>query len=94
MAEIYYTKSFSGDITKKQEDKSKLSGYRQLGIATAIPTLMVVGPLFGYFAGSFLDDKMGTEPYLLVTMLVLGFVASAIETYKLIKQLQQDMDKK
>jgi len=47
---------------------------------------MVVAPLLGYFLGSFLDEKLGTEPYLMIIFIVFGFVAAGKEVYELIKR--------
>jgi len=47
---------------------------------------MVVAPLLGYFLGSFLDEKLGTEPYLMIVFIVFGFVAAGKEVYALIKR--------
>jgi F0F1-type ATP synthase assembly protein I len=56
--------------------------------------MMAVGPVLGYFLGSFLDGEFGTEPYLLIVMLILGFIASARETWNLIKKAQEKTDSK
>ena len=50
------------------------------------------GPLIGYFVGEWLDRKWGTEPYLMVTLIVLGFVASAREVWGLIKRASREPD--
>jgi F0F1-type ATP synthase assembly protein I len=51
---------------------------------------MVTGPVVGYFIGDWLDDKLGTQPYLMIIMIVLGFVASGKETYRLLKRASDD----
>ena len=43
--------------------------------------------MLGYFAGTWLDKKFGSEPYLMVILILVGLVASGKETYKLLKQL-------
>lgn len=71
-------------MLKRKNDKS--AGYRQIGFLTLIPIIMVVAPLLGYFLGSFLDEKLGTEPYLMIVFIVFGFVAAGKEVYELIKR--------
>lgn len=71
-------------MLKRKDDK--LAGYRQIGFLTLIPIIMVVAPLLGYFLGSFLDEKLGTEPYLMIVFIVFGFVAAGKEVYELIKR--------
>lgn len=71
-------------MLKRKDDKS--AGYRQIGFLTLIPVIMVVAPLLGYFLGSFLDEKLGTEPYLMIVFIVFGFVAAGKEVYELIKR--------
>ncbi|KPJ49293.1 MAG: hypothetical protein AMJ41_03200 [candidate division Zixibacteria bacterium DG_27] len=71
-------------MLKRKDDRSV--GYRQIGLLTLIPIIMVVAPLLGYFLGSFLDEKLGTEPYLMIVFIVFGFVAAGKEVYALIKR--------
>lgn len=71
-------------MLKRKDDKS--AGYRQIGFLTLIPIIMVVAPLLGYFLGSFLDEKLGTEPYLMIVFIVFGFIAAGKEVYELIKR--------
>lgn len=65
---------------------------RPVGLLTAIPFVLMFGPLIGYFVGEWLDRKWGTEPYLMVTLIVLGFVASAKEVWGLIKRASREPD--
>ncbi len=46
--------------------------------------------MLGYFAGNWLDEKFGTEPILMIVLILIGMVASGKETYKLLKQLTDD----
>jgi F0F1-type ATP synthase assembly protein I len=47
----------------------------------AIPTLLIVSPLVGFFIGSWLDRRFNTSPWITVVGLILGFVAAGRETY-------------
>ncbi len=66
--------------------------FRPIGILTTIPFVLMFGPLIGYFGGEWLDQKLGTEPYLMVLLIVLGFVASGREVWGLIKRAARDSD--
>ncbi|MBD3168970.1 MAG: hypothetical protein GF307_05770 [candidate division Zixibacteria bacterium] len=59
-------------------------------MAVTIPMLMAAGPAIGYFLGSFLDGYFGTEPYLMILTIILGFGASFMETRNLIKRTTQE----
>ena len=76
-------------IKKKDEDKSPL--VRQLALLGTIPVILVVGPLIGLFIGRLLDGWLGTDPYLMILFLVLGFVASGKELYNLVRKLNKDL---
>lgn len=67
--------------------------YRQLGILTTIPIILAVGPILGYFIGNFLDQKLHTEPYLMIVFIVFGFVAAGRGVYNLVKKASEE-DKK
>lgn len=52
---------------------------------TAIPFVLASGPAIGYVFGSWLDRRQGTDPIFVIIFLILGFVASGRETYRLIR---------
>jgi len=68
-----------------EKDQDRFRGFRQVSLLTAIPVLLVLGPVIGWWFGSFLDRRWGTSPYLMMVFIVLGFVASGRETWNLIK---------
>jgi hypothetical protein len=45
----------------------------------------VAGPLGGYFAGEFLVTKFGAPRFVMMIFTAVGFMASVIETVKIIK---------
>jgi len=51
------------------------SFWRSMGAIAGIGWVLVAGILLGYLAGSFLDTRLGTEPWLLVTGVSLGTAA-------------------
>ena len=75
----------------------KKSGFysqvKQIGTLTAIPVILVVGPLLGYFAGDWLDRKFRFFPWFTIIGLFLGFAASGREIFRLLKQFLEEQKK-
>jgi F0F1-type ATP synthase assembly protein I len=63
---------------------------RPIGLLTAIPFVLLFGPLIGYFIGDWLDKRFGTEPWLMTIFVVLGFVAAGREVWGLIRRASRD----
>jgi len=73
------------------DDKDGKSGWmRQASLLAVIPIIMVAAPLVGYFIGSLLDRWLGTEPWLVVVFIILGFVASGKEIYNILRRVNKD----
>jgi len=70
----------------KERPPAKYRLARQLGILTTIPLLLAVAPMIGYYAGAWLDERLGTGPFLMVVFLLLGFGAGIRETVSLIRK--------
>ena len=66
---------------------------KQIGALTAIPIILLVGPFAGYFAGDWIDRKFQLHPWCTILFLILGFVASGREIFRLLNQLLKE-DKK
>ena len=75
---------------KKPRPKKNTANIRQLGILGTIPIILVVAPLVGFFIGRWLDERLGTEPYLLIAFLIFGFVAAGKEIWRLIKRAEEE----
>lgn len=65
---------------------------RPIGLLTAIPFVLLFGPLIGYFIGDWLDKRFGTEPWLMTIFIVMGFVAAGREVWGLIRRASRDTD--
>ena len=74
----------------KSGDDDKYAAIRRAGVLTAIPFILAIAPIIGFFMGDFLDSWLGTEPYLMIVFVVLGFIAGAREVYKLVKRANED----
>ncbi|MHB9126451.1 MAG: AtpZ/AtpI family protein [Armatimonadota bacterium] len=63
---------------------------RNAGLASTAGLVLVVSIVIGYFFGTWLDKKFGTEPYLMLLFTVLGIAAGFIELFRLVSQISQD----
>ena len=61
-------------------------GLRSAGLLLAIPTILIVSPLVGFFIGNWLDRRFNTSPWLVIVGLILGFVAAGRETYRIYRR--------
>ncbi|MDP7250856.1 MAG: AtpZ/AtpI family protein [Planctomycetota bacterium] len=78
----------SGD--RGLEQKNDLySGLRQAGVVLSIPMMMAMGPLVGYWIGSWADARYSTTPSWTVVGCLVGFAAGVNETIKAIKAVQK-----
>lgn len=59
---------------------------RNLGMVITIPTVFAVGPFIGFFIGNWIDQKWNTDPWAMITLTLLGFVASVKQVIDLIKR--------
>lgn len=67
----------------KRPDDSAMRGAAML---VAIPSLLIISPLVGFFLGDFGDKKFHTAPWLAISGLLLGFVAGAREVWSIYKR--------
>ena len=70
----------------------RYNGLRSAGLLLAIPTLLIVSPLVGFFLGNWLDRRFHTSPWLMIAGLVLGFVAGGRETYQIYRRYQAEQE--
>ena len=61
-----------------------------LGAAMTVPAILLSGPIAGYIIGNFIARKFFHMPFWGVGVFIaLGFVASAVQVYRLIKKINQ-----
>lgn len=57
------------------------SGVRSAAMLLAIPSLLIISPLVGFFLGDFGDRRFHTSPWLALSGLLLGFVAAGRQVW-------------
>ena len=80
-------------MASKRDGKGS-DGLRTAGLLLAIPTLLIVSPLVGFWIGDWLDRRAGTGPWLGIAGLVVGFAAAGRETYLIYRRYQADEEEK
>ena len=71
-------------------DKNKDEVYSILGLVGSFGFTIAGAIAVGYFLGSYLDKKLNTAPWLMLSFIMLGIAGSFIEFFKLIKKLSGD----
>lgn len=61
-------------------------GLKSAGLLLAIPALLIVAPLVGFFLGSLIDRRFGTSPWFTLAGLLFGFVAGAREVAQIYRR--------
>ncbi len=73
--------------------QDRYAGLRTAGLLLAIPALLIVAPLVGFFLGNALDRRLKCSPWLGIVGLVLGFAAAARETYRIYRRSQAEEER-
>ena len=76
-----------------QDPEKRYRYIRLVGSLGTIPVMLGVGPLLGYFAGHWLDQKFKSDPWFLIIFVILGFAASIRYTVRLLRMAQREMDR-
>ena len=76
------------------EKKPQFEGLRTASLLLAIPTLLIVSPLVGLFAGMAADRWLKTGRIFTAIGIVLGFAAAGRETWRIVRRVQQEEERK
>jgi len=76
-----------------QEKRPDDSGMRSAATLVAIPSLLIVSPLVGFFLGELGDKRFHTSPWLALSGLVLGFVAGAREVWVIYRRYLESQER-
>lgn len=69
------------------------SGMRSAAMLLAIPTLLIVSPLVGFFLGDLGDKLFHTSPWLTLSGLILGFVAGGREVWLIYRRYLEEQER-
>ncbi|PYP85921.1 MAG: hypothetical protein DMF61_15290 [Blastocatellia bacterium AA13] len=70
---------------KAEDDASWRKALASVGLALAIPTMIAVPALIGWY----MDKRYGTSPVWLIVWLIAGLVSAAFDVYQLMKRFGQ-----
>ncbi len=71
-------------------NKDQNEGFRQfrrVGILTTIPFILLMGPLLGFLAGRWVDQRFDLFPLVTIILIILGFAASIRETVRIVREM-------
>lgn len=63
---------------------------RGAGLALSAGLVLVISTVIGLLFGRWLDQKFGTEPWLMLVFTVLGIVAGFVEMFRMLLQAIQE----
>ena len=68
-------------------------GLRGAAMLVAIPSLLIISPLVGFFLGDLGDKRFHTSPWLAIVGLILGFVAGAREVWSIYRRYLETQER-
>lgn len=77
-------------LIKKDKDGET---YQILGLVGSFGFTTAGAVAGGYFIGSYLDKKLGTTPWFMLSFILLGIAGSFIEFFRLVKKLLEENKK-
>ena len=69
----------------------KYAWMRSVALISSIPLLILISVGIGLGAGTWLDSKLGTEPWLAVVLTLFGLAAGLYESAKLLIDATRDV---
>ena len=76
-----------------QNNRPDDSGLRGAAMLVAIPSLLIISPLVGFFLGDLGDKRFHTSPWLAIAGLILGFVAGAREVWSIYRRYLETQER-
>ncbi len=81
----YNCRALRGAAVARRSQSSSV-WFQQAGLLTAIPIVLLVGPLIGYYLGTAAERRWPIAPWGVAAGITLGLLASANVTIDLIRQ--------
>ena len=63
---------------------------RGVGFASSVGFLLVTATVIGWLFGRWLDKKLGTDPWLMLTFTLIGVAAGFYEMFKIVIRISKD----
>jgi F0F1-type ATP synthase assembly protein I len=76
-----------------QDERPDNSATRNAAMLVAIPSLLIISPLVGFFLGDFGDKRFHTSPWLAIAGLILGFAAGAREVWSIYRRYLESQER-
>ena len=76
-----------------QDKRPDTSAMRSAAMLVAIPSLLIISPLVGFFLGDLGDKRFHTSPWLALAGLVLGFAAGGREVWVIYKKYLESQER-
>ena len=76
-----------------QDKRPDDSAQRGAAMLVAIPSLLIISPLVGFFLGDLGDKRFHTSPWLAIAGLILGFVAGAREVWSIYRRYLETQER-
>jgi len=73
------------DLRRRMEKEDLYKGVKIVGFVSFIPFILAVGPLTGYFIGTFLQKKFNLSYWVVLLAVVFGFLTAVAEIIKILK---------
>lgn len=77
-------------MAKRPAERAK--AWKTLSLALYVPIVMVVAPVAGYYLGSWLDRKLGTDSWLTWICILMGFGVAARQIYHIVRRIQKEQE--
>ena len=77
-------------MSPPKDEKPRYEALRSAGLLLAIPALLIISPLVGFFIGVAVDRWLRTGWIFSVIGMVLGFAAGGRETWRIFRRVQDE----
>ena len=65
---------------------------RSAGLASTAGLVLVISIFIGWAIGRWLDKLLGTDPWLMMVLTLMGIAAGFIEMFRIVLQISEDND--
>ena len=77
-----------------QEDVMDFKAVKNLTYVSQVAFIMLTPILLGIYAGNYLDEKLGTSPWILFVGIILGVSSAFLSLYKFVMKAAKDNERK